>query len=52
MYDNPPSYLTLERKMNLEKALKTVQEMNGSKDIIASLVQALGEYREKGIYFN
>jgi len=37
--------------MRLEKALKDVQQMNGSKDIIASLVLALKEY-EKGINFD
>jgi hypothetical protein len=51
MYDSIPSYLTLDRKMRLEKALKAVQDMNGSKDIISSLVLALKEY-EKGINFD
>ena len=51
MYDFPPKHLTLERKMRLEKALKDVQQMNGSKDIISSLVLALKEY-EKGINFD
>jgi len=51
MYDFPPKHLTLERKMRLEKALKDVQQMNGSKDIIVSLMVALKEY-EKGINFD
>ncbi len=51
MYDFPPKHLTLERKMRLEKALKTVQEMNGSLDIIMSLQRALKEY-DKGISFD
>ena len=46
-----PKHLTLERKMRLEKALKAVQEMNGSKDIITSLMIALKEY-DKGINFD
>ena len=46
-----PKHLTLERKMRLEKALKAVQEMNGSKDIIISLMIALKEY-DKGINFD
>jgi len=46
-----PKHLTLERKMKLEKALKDVQEMNGSKDIIISLMIALKEY-DKGINFD
>jgi len=37
--------------MRLEKALKAVQEMNGSKDIITSLMIALKEY-DKGINFD
>jgi len=49
--NNIPKHLTLERKMRLEKALKTVQEMNGSKDIIISLMIALKEY-DKGINFD
>jgi len=52
MYDSPPPHLTLERKMRLEKALKAVQEMNGSMDIIMSLQRALKEYGDKGINFN
>ena len=51
MYDFPPKHLTLERKMRLEKALKAVEDMNGSRDIIMSLRIALDEYREKGINF-
>ena len=46
-----PKHLTLERKMRLEKALKAVQEMNGSPDIITSLMLALKEY-DKGINFD
>lgn len=46
-----PKHLTLERKMRLEKALKDVQEMNGSKDLIVSLMIALKEY-DKGINFD
>jgi len=46
-----PKHLTLERKMRLEKALKDVQEMNGSKDLIVSLMIALKEYN-KGINFD
>jgi len=46
-----PSYLTLERKMRLEKALKDVEEINGSRDIIMSLRVALKEY-DKGINFD
>jgi len=46
-----PKHLTLERKMKLEKALKDVQKMNGSKDIIISLMIALKEY-DKGINFD
>ena len=46
-----PKHLTLERKMRLEKALKAVQEMNGSKDLIVSLMIALKEY-DKGINFD
>ena len=49
--DQLPEYLTLERKMRLEKALKAVQEMNGSKDLITSLMIALKEY-DKGINFD
>ena len=52
MYDSIPSYLTLDRKMRLEKALKAVEDMNGSKDIIMSLQIALHEYKVKGINFN
>jgi hypothetical protein len=37
--------------MRLEKALKDVQEMNGSRDIIMSLQRALKEY-EQGINFD
>jgi len=46
-----PKHLTLERKIKLEKALKDVQEINGSKDIIISLMIALKEY-DKGINFD
>ena len=46
-----PEYLTLERKMRLEKALRDVEAMNGSKDIIMSLRIALKEYN-KGINFD
>ena len=46
-----PKHLTLERKMRLEKALNDVQQMNGSKDIITSLMLALKEY-DKGINFD
>ena len=46
-----PKHLTLKRKMRLEKALKDVQEMNGSKDLIVSLMIALKEY-DKGINFD
>ena len=52
MYDFPPKHLTLERKVRLEKALKAVEDMNGSKDIIMSLQIALHEYKVKGINFN
>ena len=51
MSDSLPTYLTLERKMRLEKALKAVQDMNGSKDLITSLMIALKEY-DKGINFD
>ena len=51
MYDSIPSYLTLDRKMRLEKALKAVQGMNGSKDLITSLMLALDEYKQ-GINFD
>jgi len=37
--------------MKLEKALKAVQEINGSKDLIVSLMIALKEY-DKGINFD
>ena len=46
-----PEYLTLERKMRLEKALRDVEAVNGSKDIIMSLRIALKEY-DKGINFD
>lgn len=46
-----PKHLTLERKMRLEKALRDVEAMNGSKDIIMSLRIALKEY-SKGINFD
>ena len=46
-----PKHLTLERKMRLEKALRDVEAMNGSKDIIMSLRIALKEYN-KGINFD
>ena len=46
-----PKHLTLERKIRLEKALKDVQQMNGSEDIITSLMLALKEY-DKGINFD
>ena len=49
--DRLPEHLTLERKMKLEKALKAVQEINGSKDLIVSLMIALKEY-DKGINFD
>ena len=42
--DNTQQHLTLDRKRRLEKALKDVQAMNGSKDIIVSLMAALKEY--------
>lgn len=49
--DRVPEHLTLDRKMRLEKALRDVQAMNGSKDIINSLMVALKEY-DKGINFD
>ena len=49
--DRVPEHLTLDRKMRLEKALRDVQAMNGSKDIIHSLMVALREY-DKGINFD
>ena len=51
MYGSPPKHLTLERKMRLEKALKAVQDINGSKDLIMSLMIALDEYKQ-GINFD
>jgi len=40
-------YLTQDRKERLEKALKAVQEKDGSPDIIAALLRALKEYDKK-----
>ena len=40
-------YLTQDRKERLEKALKAVQEKDGSPDIIAALLRALEEYDKK-----
>ena len=47
MYDSEQNHLTQERKERLEKALKAVREVNGSLDIITSLMKALEEYDRK-----
>ena len=44
MSDSEQNHLTQERKRRLEQALKAVKEVNGSSDIIASLMKALEEY--------
>ena len=47
MSDSQQNHLTQGRKERLENALKAVRAVNGSPDIIASLLTALKEYDEK-----
>ena len=47
MSDSEQNHLTQQRKEQLQKALEAVIKINGSPDIIASLLRALEEYDKK-----